>query len=305
MKVLLLVVLLCAPAWAQEVESAWVSGPIAHYSADYYFRIAFGNAGAQGTYPSGPTRQLVACESMKPIAGGGWLWTPCDKPEIAVSNYHNPDARPVRDGLVEIAVKNAVFTDETVAALVRPQFDLGGVYVFIDNVPQLIRSAAPQSLVIIPDRRGGALSRLSVLTKTGRRIETAFFAVDTWPSIVMVGPSLGPEESREFIPVGYWGDPRVDLTPIRLDPIPVGPPEAPTIVGVIASGVRHAWPGGVEVRLNGIQCRVRDVHRFALIPGQDEVLFELPAEVAGRGSMDLVIQVGSRASNYARLVIGE
>lgn len=281
MKKLILLMLLCAPAWAQ--ERVWTDSVTRELSATSPF--------------TGDCRSWSVVE-------GGWLLSPCQKPEVIVRNLLNPDAFLVRDGLVEIVIKNGVFTDETVSALPSPQVVLAGVQVWIDGAPQPIRSAAPQSIVIIPDRRGGALSRIAVQTKRGDKFEQTFFAVDAWPSIVPAG-APDSELRREFIPLGYWGDPRSHLQSIGLSPIPVGPTDSPTFVFVYASGARHAWPGGVEVRLNGIQCKVLGVNESLIIPGEEEVVFVLPAEVAGRGSMDLTIQVGSRTSNYARLVIGD
>jgi hypothetical protein len=127
--------------------------------------------------------------------------------------------------------------------------------------------------------------------------------VTVWPGVFVQGTGGG---SESFIPSGLWTNDGIQLRPLTSEPVPVGPPQRPTLVIIQGSGWRFSTGvSGVKVRLNGIPCPVIASRASALFAGQDELVFQIPSHLAGRGEMDLIVSVAGRESNYARINIGD
>lgn len=219
---------------------------------------------------------------------------------ITVRNFLNPDAPVARESLVLIEGTN--FTDTERTEPFDPPTELEGVRVTVDGVPQRIRAVSPTQVVFIIDARGAGTRALQLRTKFNVIHNTSLRVATIWPGLFVL--STG-EDSESFIPAGLWTTDGFQQTPLSSEPIPVGPPNRPTFVIVQGSGFRAAASfGGARVRLNGIPAPVVAVRASALFAGQDELVFQIPSFLAGRGVLELTVTVAGRESNYARINIG-
>jgi hypothetical protein len=142
-----------------------------------------------------------------------------------------------------------------------------------------------------------------LITKSGARLRASMRVVTAWPGVFVQGTG---EDSESFIPSGLWTNDGIQLRPLTSAPLPVGPLSRPTLVIIQGSGWRLATGSpAVNVRLNGIPCPVVASRPSALFAGQDELVFQIPSYLAGRGMMDLTVSVAGRESNYARINIGD
>lgn len=220
---------------------------------------------------------------------------------ITVRNFLNPDAPPVREALVLIEGTN--FTDTEHTEPFDPPTELEGVRVTVDGVPQRIRAVSPTQVVFIVDARGPGVRALQLRTKSNVIHNTTIRVATIWPGLFVLSMD---EDSEAFIPAGLWTTDGFQQIPLSSEPIPVGPPNRPTFVIVQGSGFRYAASfGGARVRLNGIPAPVVSVRPSALFAGQDELVFQIPSFLAGRGVMELRVTVAGRESNYARINIGD
>lgn len=220
---------------------------------------------------------------------------------ITVRNFLNPDAPPARESLMLIAGANFTHIERT------EPFDapteLEGVRVMVDGVPQRIRAVSPTQVVFIVDARGAGVRQLQLRTESNVVHNASIRVATIWPGLFVLGSG---QDSEAFIPAGLWTNDGLQQTPLSSAPIPVGPPNRPTFVIVQGSGFRAATSfGGARVRLNGIPAPVVAVRPSALFAGQDELVFQIPLFLAGRGVMELRIAVAGRDSNYARINIGD
>ncbi len=220
---------------------------------------------------------------------------------ITVTNFLHPEAPVARESFA--AIDGANFTDVQLVEPFTPPRTLGGVTAKVEGVAQRIRAVAPTRVVFLVDSRGPAVRSVEVTTKFGRTLTTTMRVVTVWPSVFVQGTG---EDSESFYPSGLWTTDGIQLRPLTSEPVPVGPANRPTLVIIQGSGWRlSAGVGGVRVRLNGIPCQVISSRPSALFAGQDELVFQIPSYLAGRGVMDLIVSVAGRESNYARINVGD
>ncbi|MGH9803141.1 MAG: IPT/TIG domain-containing protein, partial [Blastocatellia bacterium] len=124
--------------------------------------------------------------------------------------------------------------------------------------------------------------------------------VNYWPSVFV--QSTG-EDSEAFYPSGLWTTDGISLRPLTSAEIPVGPTNRPTL-GVIQGSGWRLNSTIVRVQLNGNPCTVVAARASSLFAGQDELVFQIPTYLAGSGPMDLIVSVGGRESNFARINLG-
>ncbi len=219
---------------------------------------------------------------------------------ITVRNFLHVAAPIVRESLAAIEGDN--FTDVDLVEPFSPPTTLGGVTVTVNGVPQRIRSVSRTLVVFIVDAGGSGLRAVELRTKTNVVHRSSFQVATAWPGLFV--QSTG-EDSEAFIPSGLWTTDGIQLLPLTSAPIQVGPANRPTLVILQGSGWRQGtMMGGVQVRLNGIACPLVAARSSALFAGQDELVFQVPAMLAGRGVMDMVVTVAGRESNYARINLG-
>ncbi len=220
---------------------------------------------------------------------------------ITVTNFLHPGAPVARESFA--AIDGADLTDAQLVEPFNPPRTLGGVTVKVDGVPQRIRAVSPARVVILVDRRGAAVRSVELTTKSGVVHLASMRIVSVWPTIFVQGTG---EDSESFIPSGLWTTDGINFTPLTSAPVPVGAAARPTLVIIQGSGWRlSAGINGVKVRLNGIPCQVIDSRPSALFAGQDDLTFQIPSYLAGRGMMDLFVTVAGRESNYARINLGD
>ena len=217
---------------------------------------------------------------------------------LTIRNFLNPDAPLVREGLTEILGEN--FTD----AFEQSPFDtptrLGGVEVWLDGVPQRLRSVSPTRVIFIIDTAGSSPRAMQVMTKEGNTINGQINVVSVWPSVLV--QSSDELDDAAFLPSGLWTTSGISQVTISNDPIPVGNRQQPTRVTITGSGWRYA--SRVTVWLNGIECPVALAGPAIFFPGLDELVFEIPSYLANGGGYQLRVIVGNRESNYARITLG-
>ncbi len=219
---------------------------------------------------------------------------------VTIRNFLHPAAPIARESFASL--EGVVFTDEERVEPFSPPRTLGGVTVRIDGIEQRIRSVSPGRVVILVDSSGGGTRAVEVVTKAGARYTGSIQVASVWPSIFV--QSTG-EDSEAFIPSGLWTQDGIQLRPLTSEAIPVGPATRPTLVILQGSGWRlAAGSPGVSVRLNGVPCPVIAARASSLFAGQDELVFAIPAYLAGREQMDLTVSVAGRDSNYARINLG-
>jgi uncharacterized protein (TIGR03437 family) len=218
---------------------------------------------------------------------------------ITVKNFLNANAPLVRGSFAVIEGMN--FTDVEENDPFGTPTTLGGVQVLVDGVPQRLRTVEPARIVLILEAVGAATRNLEVRPKTGNPINAQITVVNAWPSVIVLSEG---EDSESFIPFGlFTNDPsQPSLRPISSDPLPVALTRD-TLMIVYGSGWRYA--ASMNVRLNGIACKVVKVEPYSLLPGVDQVVFLVPPSLANYGPVDLVVSVAGRESNYARLVLGK
>jgi uncharacterized protein (TIGR03437 family) len=218
---------------------------------------------------------------------------------IAVKNFLNPDAPLARESLA--VAEGANFTDTEEFDFFGAPTTLGGVQLLMDGVPQRLRSVTATRAVFIVDAVGQATRQVELRTKSGATLQAQVTVINAWPGVFV--QSTG-EDQFSNLPAGLWVQDPNDrvLHPITDDPIPVGSAQRPTQVIITGSGWRFATL--LMVRLNSIPCTVVGTGPSALFPGQDELVFLIPPSLAGAGPVDLIISIGSREANYARLVLG-
>lgn len=229
-----------------------------------------------------------------------FLFAPSNAQELFVSNYLNPEGLPARDALT--ALSGVTFADSSVYLPFSTATTLNGVQVFVEGESQPIRFVTPDQVVFVLSRRGSTQTRLRVRTQSGEEFNTTFRAVDWWPGLQISGLN-DSQENQNFIPLALYQI-GTSVSPVKLDPIPVGPRESPTIVILHGSGWRNAG-NNVRVRLNGIECRITGAGAHPLWAGTDTIGFEIPPYLADNGAMDVVVYIGNRASNFARIYLGK
>jgi uncharacterized protein (TIGR03437 family) len=218
---------------------------------------------------------------------------------ITVRNSPNPDALVARDSIALIEGEN--FSDEQINDPYSAPKTLGGVTVMIDGIPQRIRSVSPTQVEIVVSGAGKATRALELRTKFNVIHRTSITVASVWPSLFVQDSSI---ESESFYPAGLYTTDGITLSAITSAPIPVGRTGRPTQVVIQVTGLRRGGgTRGVSVRLNGIQCTVVFVGP-SVFAGQNELTFEIPSYLAGNGVMDLIVTVGGRSSNRARLNLG-
>lgn len=235
--------------------------------------------------------------------GQGRLVAPQRSPKLAaaqtlvVSNYLQPDGLPARDALT--AISGVTFADSSAFEILRAPTALNGVSVWVDDIPQPIRSVTPDQVVFILNRIGPQ-SVIRVQTQSGQEFTAPVRGTGFWPGVQISGEASS-ELNQNFIPLATYVHGQF-VGPVGLDPIPVGQVQ-PTFIVLNGSGWRNA--SQVKVRLNGIECRVAGMAPHPLWVGIDVVTFEIPAYLAGNGAMDVTVFVGNRESNFARIYLGE
>lgn len=215
---------------------------------------------------------------------------------LVVSNYLQPDGLPAKDSLT--ALSGVTFADSSAFDLFGAPTTLNGVSVWVDGIPQPIRSVTPDQVVFVLTRRSPH-SVVRVQTQSGIEYSAQFVALDYWPAVMINGDPQS-ETGQNFIPLAFYGIGQF-IAPVTTDPVPVGQ-QIPTIVVIHGSGWRNA--PRVSVRLNGIECRVTGVSAHPIWPGIDTVAFEIPPYLANNGAMDVTVFVGNRTSNFSRIYLG-
>jgi len=218
---------------------------------------------------------------------------------ITATNFLNPDAPVARESFAAIDGQN--FTDVQLVEPFNPPTTLGGVTVKANGVAQRIRAVSPTRVVILVDAAGAAVRAVELTTKSGAVHQTSMQVASMWPGVFVQATG---ESSEAYIPSGLWTTDGIQLRPLTSAPLPVGPANRPTLVVIQGSGWRMATAQGVKVRLNGVPCPVVAARASALFAGQDELVFQIPAYLAGNGMMDLIVSVAGRESNYARINLG-
>lgn len=234
--------------------------------------------------------------------GQGRLAPPQRSPKLAaqtltVSNYLQPDGLPARDALT--AISGVTFADSSAFEILRAPTALNGVSVWVDDIPQPIRSVTPDQVVFILNRVGPQ-SVVRVRTQSGQEFTAPLRGTGVWPGIQISGEASS-ELNQNFIPLAMYVHGQF-VGPVGVDPIPIGQVE-PTFIILNGSGWRNA--SQVRVRLNGVECRVAGFAAHPLWIGIDVVTFEIPAYLAGNGGMDLTVFVGNRESNFSRIYLGD
>jgi uncharacterized protein (TIGR03437 family) len=229
-----------------------------------------------------------------------FLCAPVFAQELFVSNYLNPAGLPARDALT--AISGVTFADTSVFLPLGTATTLNGVQVWVQDEPQQIRFVTPDQVVFILNRRGGPVTRLRVRTQSGEEFSITFRAVDWWPAVQIAG-APDSQENQNFIPLALYQNGTI-VMPVSLELIPVGPRSNPTIVVLHGSGWRNNL-AHVRVRLNGIECKLTGAGAHPLWPGVDTIGFEIPFYLAGNEGMDVVVFIGERASNFARIYLGK
>jgi uncharacterized protein (TIGR03437 family) len=220
---------------------------------------------------------------------------------ITVTNFLHPDAPVARESFAAINGEN--LTDVQLVEPFSPPTSLGGVVVKVDGLAQRIRSVSPTRVVFLVNSAGSSVRAVEVTTKSGAMLTASMRVVTVWPGIFVQGTG---DDSESFIPSGLWTLDGIQLLPLTSAPIPVGPPNRPTLVVIQGSGWRMAMvANSVGVRLNGVPCPVIASRPSALFVGQDELVFQIPSYLAGNGMMDLIVTVAGRESNYARINLGD
>jgi|SRR5581483_10670465 len=218
---------------------------------------------------------------------------------ITVRHFLNPDALPARESLATAEGTN--FTDMAEIDLFNTPTTLGGVQLLLDGVAQRLRSVTPTRVVFIVDAVGQTTRQVELHTKSGETLRAQVSVVNAWPGLLTQATGDDPLSS---LPAGLWVQDPNDtvLHPISEDPLPVGPALHPTQVILTGSGWRYATR--VNVRLNGVPCVVANYGPSGFFPGQDELAFFIPPRMAGAGSVDMIVSVAGRESNYTRLNLG-
>lgn len=217
---------------------------------------------------------------------------------ITVKNFINPDAPLVRESLAMIEGQG--LTNETISDPVTTPTTLGGVIVYMNGVPQRIRSVSPTAIVFIIDAAGPGSRDLTVQTKADGSRRTQIEVVNAWPGVIVQSVA---DDDKAYLALGVFiADPNSPIQqPISNSPVPVGQ-QRQTLVTVNGSGMRFA--SSIQVRLNGVPCQVVGVVPSSLFPGQDDLVFLLPPFLANVGAVDLGISIGGREANYSRLLLG-
>jgi uncharacterized protein (TIGR03437 family) len=218
---------------------------------------------------------------------------------ITTTNFLNPEAPVARESFAAIDGQN--FTDVQLVEPFNPPTTLGGVTVKVSGVAQRIRAVSPTRVVILVDAAGAAVRVVELTTKSGAVHQTSMPVASMWPGLFVQATG---EDSEAYIPSGLWTTDGIQLRPLTSAPLPVGPANRPTLVVIQGAGWRMAGAQGVRVRLNGVPCPVVAARASALFAGQDELVFQIPARLAGNGMMDLIVSVAGRESNYARINLG-
>lgn len=219
---------------------------------------------------------------------------------ITVRNFLNPDAPAAREALTSIEGEN--LTNEQLVNLFDPMpTTLGGVTVKVGGVLQRIFSVSPTRVVFLMDSSGPALRLLELKTKSNATYQAEVAVATVWPGVFV--KSTG-DAADSYIVSGRWTIEGTSFDALTAEPVPVGPESRPTFVIIQGSGWRLAGPAGVSVRLNGIPCKVIASRASTFPTSQDELLFQIPAYLAGSGVMDLIVSVNGRQSNFARINIG-
>jgi uncharacterized protein (TIGR03437 family) len=218
---------------------------------------------------------------------------------LTINNYLQPDGLPARDSLT--ALSGVTFADSSAFEIFQAPTTLNGVTVWVDDIPQPIRSVTPAQVVFVLTRLG-VQSTIRVRTQFGTEFSAPLRGTGIWPGLLINGEPDSPT-AQNFIPLAIYALGET-VAPVTNDPVPVSQ-QTPTMVMLHGSGWRNAAPGQIRVRLNGIECRVAGTSPHPLWIGVDVVTFEIPAYLAGNGAMDVTVYFGNRESNFARIYLGD
>lgn len=219
---------------------------------------------------------------------------------LTVSNFLQPEGLPARDALT--ALSGVPFADSSAFDLFGAPFTLNGVSVWVDDVPQPVRSVTPDQVVFILTRIGPQ-SVVKVRTQSGDEFSALLKGTGVWPGVLINGDSQS-ETGQNFIPLATWVRGQT-ASAVTNDPVPVGQQPETTKIILFGSGWRNAAPGQIRVRLNGIECKVLGFAAHPLWIGTDTVTFEVPPWLAGNGAMDVTVFMGNRESNFSRIILGD
>ncbi len=215
---------------------------------------------------------------------------------LTVTNFLQPDGLPARDAFT--ALNGVTFADSSGFDLFGAPFTLNGVSVWVDDVPQPVRSVTPDQVVFILTRIGPQ-SVVKVQAQSGTVFTAPLRATGVWPGVLINGD---PESAtgQNCIPLATWFRGQT-AGAVTNEPILVGQTE-PTRIVLLGSGWRNA--AQVRVRLNGVECKVTGFAAHPLWIGTDSITFEIPWYLAGNGAMDVTVFVGNRESNFSRIILG-
>ncbi|HEX8652981.1 MAG TPA: lamin tail domain-containing protein [Pyrinomonadaceae bacterium] len=161
---------------------------------------------------------------------------------------------------------------------------LGGTTVTVNNRPAQIFSVSPELVTfLVPAATETGTAQVVVTNSTGHRSTGTVEVLLAAPGVfTRSGNGLGE---------GYI----VDAQTGRFGPF--DPTGGMKRLIIRATGVRNASIADVTVTIGGRPVPVEAVTPDPTMPGRDLIRILLPADLSGVGTVDLVVRVGSRASN--------
>ena len=229
---------------------------------------------------------------------------------VSAQNFVNPALPAPVDGVVEIT--GAAFSTDTIedpllmfrepqvrysqqrAGISEPAYSiqLGGCQVFIGDEPQPLIAVSPTRILVVPR----VLTPWLVIKGHDGRI---YYAPTR---MTPVAPGLqvsGGYEKDKRIALGLYFTFGDDFPNIITDAvIPTGNTEEPTKIILIGSGWRNA--SNITILVDGEPTPCTGFGVFAF-EGQDQLGFDLPAQLAGRGLVDVVVVADGMMSNAVKI----
>ena len=105
---------------------------------------------------------------------------------------------------------------------------------------------------------------------------------------------------REVLPVAVYDEPTGAFLPVEID---LGGAGDQVIVTFFGTGFRSADPADVRVVIGGLEAEVLYAGPQPEFAGLDQINVRLPADLAGRGVVDVRVNIGDRTANLAEIGI--
>lgn len=181
---------------------------------------------------------------------------------------------------------------------------LGGVTVRVNNVVASLFFVAPSQInFIIPSGIQDGTATISV-TNANNTTSTGTFPVVRAAAGIFTAKSTGqgaPAAQTTFDAVTYQSVADAQGNEVPVNP---GTRDRKNVLVLYGTGIRNGAAGSVTVKFQGVPAEVLYAGPVPGLAGLDQINVYIPPELAGLGSLNVVVRAGNRDANTVKVRIG-